>query len=88
MAVPFEEDDRNPKVWFLDHNYHENMFTMFKKVNGTACSSFHLFPQRCACFLIFLYWFLSLSLSSLLFVSPFRSLATLAAESRQPAREW
>jgi 26S proteasome regulatory subunit N8 len=33
-AVPFEEDDRNPKVWFLDHNYHENMFAMFKKVNA------------------------------------------------------
>lgn len=33
-AVPFEEDEKNPKIWFLDHNYHENMFSMFKKVNG------------------------------------------------------
>jgi len=33
-AVPFEEDDRNPNIWFLDHNYHENMFAMFKKVNA------------------------------------------------------
>jgi len=33
FAVPFEEDPRDPKVWFLDHNYHEQMFSMFKKVN-------------------------------------------------------
>jgi len=33
FAVPFEEDPRDPQVWFLDHNFHETMFTMFKKVN-------------------------------------------------------
>eukprot|EP01041_Mallomonas_annulata_P003968 gene3968-7906_t len=33
FAVPFEEDLRNPLVWFLDHNFLENMFWMFKKVN-------------------------------------------------------
>jgi len=33
-AVPFEEDPRNPKIWFVDHNYHENMFAMFKKVTA------------------------------------------------------
>jgi|EP00427_Karlodinium_veneficum_P018592 26S proteasome regulatory subunit N8 len=33
FAVPFEEDNRDPQVWFLDHNFHENMFAMFKKVN-------------------------------------------------------
>eukprot|EP00271_Cylindrocystis_brebissonii_P002552 TRINITY_DN13243_c0_g1_i1.p1 TRINITY_DN13243_c0_g1~~TRINITY_DN13243_c0_g1_i1.p1 ORF type:complete len:304 (+),score=66.38 TRINITY_DN13243_c0_g1_i1:249-1160(+) len=33
-AVPFEEDDKDPSVWFLDHNYHEAMFAMFKKVNA------------------------------------------------------
>eukprot|EP01092_Planopodium_desertum_P012997 TRINITY_DN6173_c0_g1_i1.p1 TRINITY_DN6173_c0_g1~~TRINITY_DN6173_c0_g1_i1.p1 ORF type:complete len:324 (+),score=37.40 TRINITY_DN6173_c0_g1_i1:20-991(+) len=33
-AVPFEEDPRNPDIWFVDHNYHENMFAMFKKVNA------------------------------------------------------
>ena len=32
-AVPFDEDDRDPNVWFLDHNYLENMAAMFKKVN-------------------------------------------------------
>ncbi|EDO06303.1 putative 26S proteasome regulatory particle non-ATPase subunit8 [Babesia bovis T2Bo] len=32
-AVPFEEDTKNPLVWFFDHNYHERMFTMFKKIN-------------------------------------------------------
>jgi len=34
FAVPFEEDPRDPAVWFLDHNFHENMFAMFKKVNA------------------------------------------------------
>jgi hypothetical protein len=32
--VPFEEDDKDPSIWFLDHSYLENMFRMFKKVNG------------------------------------------------------
>eukprot|EP00927_Polykrikos_kofoidii_P072486 TRINITY_DN685_c0_g1_i2.p1 TRINITY_DN685_c0_g1~~TRINITY_DN685_c0_g1_i2.p1 ORF type:complete len:358 (+),score=113.45 TRINITY_DN685_c0_g1_i2:79-1152(+) len=36
FAVPFEEEQREdqpPQVWFLDHNFHENMAAMFKKVN-------------------------------------------------------
>jgi len=33
-AVPFEEDVHNPKVWFLDHNFLDSMFWMFKKVNS------------------------------------------------------
>jgi len=33
FAVPFEEDLKNPLVWFLDHNFLESMFWMFKKVN-------------------------------------------------------
>lgn len=37
FAVPFEEDERDPRTWFLDHNYVEAMNDMFKKVNG-ACS--------------------------------------------------
>jgi 26S proteasome regulatory subunit N8 len=32
--VPFEEDDKDPSIWFLDHSYLEIMFRMFKKVNG------------------------------------------------------
>jgi len=32
--VPFEEDERDPTVWFLDHNYVESMNDMFKKVNA------------------------------------------------------
>lgn len=32
--MPFEEDDRNPKIWFLDHSYLEQMYRMFKKGNG------------------------------------------------------
>ncbi|RWW05275.1 hypothetical protein GW17_00031458, partial [Ensete ventricosum] len=35
-AVPFEEDEKDPSIWFLDHNYHESMFSMFKRINGTT----------------------------------------------------
>lgn len=33
-AVPFEEDPRNPKVWFFDHNYHETMYSLLRKINS------------------------------------------------------
>ena len=33
-SVPFDEDDKDKSVWFLDHDYLENMYGMFKKVNG------------------------------------------------------
>lgn len=32
--MPFEEDEKDPSVWFLDHNYVESMRDMFKKVNA------------------------------------------------------
>lgn len=32
--VPFEEDEKDPSVWFIDHNYIESMNDMFKKVNA------------------------------------------------------
>ncbi|ESO91076.1 hypothetical protein LOTGIDRAFT_191571 [Lottia gigantea] len=34
FAVPFDEDERDKKVWFLDHDYLECMYGMFKKVNA------------------------------------------------------
>jgi len=34
FQVPFDEDDKDKSVWFLDHDYLENMYGMFKKVNG------------------------------------------------------
>ena len=34
MLVPFEEDEKDTSVWFLDHNYVESMNDMFKKVNA------------------------------------------------------
>ncbi|CAG0885981.1 unnamed protein product [Cyprideis torosa] len=34
FAVPFDEDDKDKSVWFLDHDYLENMYNMFKKVNA------------------------------------------------------
>jgi len=33
-AVPFEEDPKDPNVWYIDRQYHEEMFAMFKKVNA------------------------------------------------------
>ncbi|XP_017769880.1 PREDICTED: 26S proteasome non-ATPase regulatory subunit 7 [Nicrophorus vespilloides] len=34
FAIPFDEDDKDKSVWFLDHDYLENMYGMFKKVNA------------------------------------------------------
>lgn len=34
FALPFEEEEKNPDVWFLDHNYIENMNEMCKKINA------------------------------------------------------
>lgn len=34
FAVPFEEDPASPDVYFLDHDYLEAMFGMFRKVNA------------------------------------------------------
>lgn len=33
-AIPFEEDEKNSSVWFLDHNFIESMGEMFKKINA------------------------------------------------------
>jgi len=32
FAVPFDEDDRNPSIWYLDHDFLQTMDTMFRKV--------------------------------------------------------
>jgi len=34
FAIPFEEDDRDASVWFLDHDYVAAMNDMFKKINA------------------------------------------------------
>lgn len=34
FAVPFEEDEKNPNVFFLDHNYVDTMSEMFRKINA------------------------------------------------------
>ncbi|XP_047139309.1 26S proteasome non-ATPase regulatory subunit 7 [Hydra vulgaris] len=34
FAVPFDEDEKDQSVWFLDHDYLELMASMFKKVNA------------------------------------------------------
>lgn len=33
-AIPFEEDKKDPNVWFLDHNFIDSMGEMFKKINA------------------------------------------------------
>jgi 26S proteasome regulatory subunit N8 len=43
-SVPFEEDDKDSSIWFLDHSYLENMFRMFKKVNGEC---WHVIAWHC-----------------------------------------
>lgn len=46
-AIPFEEDEKNPSVWFLDHNFIESMGEMFKKINAkeTLIGWYHLGPK-------------------------------------------
>lgn len=34
ILVPFEENEKDPSVWYVDHNYHENMCELYKKING------------------------------------------------------
>jgi len=34
FAIPFEEEDNNPSIWYLDHNFLESMSGMYKKVNA------------------------------------------------------
>lgn len=34
FIVPFEEDEKDPSVWYLDHNFVESMSDMFKKINA------------------------------------------------------
>merc|ERR1711990_1035581 len=34
MGIPFDADDKDKNVWFLDHDYLETMYGMFKKVNA------------------------------------------------------
>lgn len=34
FLVFFDEDDKDKIVWFLDYDYLESMYSMFKKVNG------------------------------------------------------
>ena len=58
-AVPFDEDDRDPNVWFLDHNYLENMAAMFKKVN---CKYFYISVHKNVIESLSLFLSLSLSL--------------------------
>jgi 26S proteasome regulatory subunit N8 len=33
-ALPFEEDPRESNIWFVDHLFHETMYSMFKKINA------------------------------------------------------
>ncbi|CAG7848677.1 26S proteasome non-ATPase regulatory subunit 7 AltName: Full=26S proteasome regulatory subunit RPN8; AltName: Full=26S proteasome regulatory subunit S12; AltName: Full=Mov34 protein; AltName: Full=Proteasome subunit p40 [Serendipita indica DSM 11827] len=47
FGIPFEEDEKDPKTWFLDHNYIESMAEMFKKVNARErmIGWYHTGPQ-------------------------------------------
>jgi hypothetical protein len=45
FAVPFEEDDKDPRIWFLDHNYYDSMLSMFKRINGMFFRNSHVFSE-------------------------------------------
>lgn len=47
FAVPFDEEDKDKDVWFFDHEYLENMYAMFKKVNAreTVVGWYHTGPR-------------------------------------------
>ncbi|CAL9730034.1 26S proteasome regulatory subunit Rpn8p [Monosporozyma unispora] len=47
FALPFEENDSNDNVWFLDQNYIENMTEMCKKINAkeTVIGWYHSGPK-------------------------------------------
>ena len=32
-AIPFEEDPKDPNIWFLDHIYNETLYDMYRKIN-------------------------------------------------------
>ena len=34
FAVPFDEDSKDASVWYLDHDYLDEMFKMYRKVNA------------------------------------------------------
>lgn len=34
FAVPFDEDSKDSSVWYLDHDYLDEMFKMYRKVNA------------------------------------------------------
>ncbi|KAL4235362.1 26S proteasome non-ATPase regulatory subunit 7 [Mactra antiquata] len=48
-AVPFDEDAHDKSVWFLDHDYLESMYGMFKKVNAREkiVGWYHTGPKLC-----------------------------------------
>lgn len=34
-AIPFEEDPKDSSSWYIDRQYHEDMYAMFKKINAS-----------------------------------------------------
>jgi hypothetical protein len=44
--VPFDEEDKDKDVWFFDHEYLENMYGMFKKVNGNCLCEIFIFKRH------------------------------------------
>ena len=46
FAIPFDEDKNDPNVWYLDHNFLEEMFNMYKKINGGCCAHKHTYTLQ------------------------------------------
>lgn len=51
FGIPFEEDEKDSKTWFLDHNYIEGMYEMFKKVNGMSSNPAQQFSNMLMIFI-------------------------------------
>jgi len=49
FSISFEEDEKDSKIWFLDHIYIEGMYEMLKKVNGESFSTLNTkgWIERC-----------------------------------------
>jgi hypothetical protein len=48
-AVPFEEDNKDPRIWFHVHIYHECMFSILKRINDMLFKNSHI-CCLCSCF--------------------------------------
>ena len=52
FAIPFEEDSKDPTIWFFDHSFLESMLAMFRKVTGMFFGIKPIFTKSIFIFLL------------------------------------